>query len=409
MPFGFLTENFRISSRKLVAIVLLISSTFVWFFFLDFSYFDIFVNTITEASLIYTGKVLFYGAACISAVLGSLISEKYNRRKFLGLWIIFGVLVAGSLAFFQGVFFFVIVSILLGISLGLGLPSCLAFLADSTNPEERGRVSGIAILITFLLVVPVVAIPSMFGFGIITVIVLCLLKGIGFFALFIDPIDREPVKMTSWKSLFVNRNFRYYILPWLLVNIADGLRLFIWGNFQQFPDFDNMVRLGYTIRYLGVGFFGLLAGVLADRIGRKKPIYVAVVLMGISFAFLGYISTLSLFLFLVISGVGWSFLFVVNFSLFGDIAYERSKERYYSLGWVTPIAILMGFSSLSGVFQFDAPVDIVSIFLSIVLFLGIIPVFFAQETLAESSIRKREIKKHMEKIGKLISESKKKE
>ena len=69
----------------------------------------------------------------------------------------------------------------------------------------------------------------------------------------------------------------------------------------------------------------------------------------------------------------------------------------------------MGFSSLAGVFQIDAPVDIVSIFLSIVLFLGIIPVFFAQETLAASSIRKRKIKKHMEKIGKLISDSKKKE
>jgi MFS family permease len=251
---------------------------------------------------------------------------------------------------------------------------------------------------------PLVIIPSALGFGVTAVVILFLVRLTGFSALFIDPINREHGKISSWKVILTEKKFYYYILPWLLVNIADGLRLLIWGNFQQFSDYNDILMLGYYVRYLGVGFFGFIAGVVADRVGRKKPIYVALFLMAISFAFLGYISTISMLLFLIISGVGWSFLFVVYFSVFGDIASKHSKERYYALGWIAPIAILMGFSSLTGVFQIDAPVEVVSIFLSIVIFLSIIPVFFAQETLPESSLRARNLKEYLKKVGDIKKE-----
>ena len=409
---GFLTADLEISKRKMIAVAILIASTLVWFFFLDFYFDEIFApGQITPPDIaggywITVGKSLFLGSASLSAIIGSIISEKVERRKFLYLWIAFGALVAGSLAIFQGLFFFLFVSVLLGISLGLGFPSCIAFLADSTNPEERGRVSGVAILATFLVVFPVVAIPPLLGYGLTAVILLCLVRIAGFAAFFLDPIEREKGKGDSWREIFSHKDFRFYILPWLMVNIADGLRLLIWGNFQDFPDFNEIVQIGYYIRYLGVGFFGFVAGVASDRIGRKIPIYIGLILMGVSFAFLGYMSTTSLFLFLVLSGVAWSFLFVVYFSVLGDLASKFSKERFYALGWITPISILMGFSSLAGVFEITASLNIVSPILSMILFLTIIPIIGAKETLSEAKMRQRRLREHTEKVGKIVQESK---
>ncbi len=411
---GFLTANLTISKRKMIAVAILIASTLVWFFFLD-TYFDeifspgqITPTDIAGGYWITVGKSLFLGSAAFSAIIGSIISEKVERRKFLYLWIAFGALVAGSLAVFQGLSFFLFVSVLLGISLGLGFPSCIAFLADSTTPEERGRVSGVTILATFLVVFPVVAIPPLLGFGLTAVILLCLIRIAGFAAFFLDPIKREKGKGDSWLEIFSNKEFAYYIFPWLMVNIADGLRLLIWGNFQVFPEFNEIVQIGYYIRYLGVGFFSFVAGVASDRIGRKTPIIIGLILMGVSFAFLGYMSTISLFLFLILSGVAWSFLFVVYFSVLGDLASKFSKERFYALGWITPISILMGFSSLAGVFYLTAPLSFVSPILSIILFLTIIPILVAEETLPKAKIRKRRLREHTEKVGKLVQESRRK-
>lgn len=395
----------------MIAVAILIASTLVWFFFLD-TYFDeifapgqIMPPDIAGGYWITVGKSLFYGSASLSAIVGSIISEKVERRKFLYLWIAFGALVAGSLAIFQGFIFFLFVSVLLGISLGLGFPSCIAFLADSTTTEERGRVSGVAIFATFLVVFPVVAIPPLLGFGLTAVILLCLVRTAGFAAFFLDPIEREKGKGDSWLEILSCKSFAFYIFPWLMVNIADGLRLLIWGNFQQFPDFNEIVQIGYYVRYLGVGFFGFVAGVASDKIGRKIPIYIGLILMGISFAFLGYMSTISLLLFLILSGVAWSFLFVVYFSVLGDIASKFSKERFYALGWITPISILMGFSSLAGVFNITAPLTIVSPILSIVLFLTIIPIIVAKETLSEAKMRRRRYREHAEKVVKTLQES----
>jgi MFS family permease len=347
MRIGFLTTNMTIPLRTLLAVIILISSILSWFFFIDFHYENIFGSLSSNESLIYIGKSLFLASAVFSAFVGSLISEETDRKKFMYSWITLGVFTAGSLAIFQGFVFALIVSVLLGISLGLGFPACLAFLAESTTIEERGRVSGIVILATLLVVIPLVAIPPVFGFGLTTAILLVLLRLISYSALLIDPVKKEQGKRISWRKILSNKVFIFYVFPWLMVNIADGLTLLILGNFQQFPDYNEVRNIGYLIRYISVGFFGLMSGFVSDRIGRKKPIFIGLVLMGVSFALLGYGGTLGFLSFLIISGVGWGFLFVMYFSVLRDIAFKYSKERFYALGWIIPISIQMGFGPLS--------------------------------------------------------------
>lgn len=55
----------------------------------------------------------------------------------------------------------------------------------------------------------------------------------------------------------------------------------------------------------------------------------------------------------------------------------------------------------------DAPANSLSSVLSIILFLSVIPVLRARETLAEEKIVQRKMREHLENIGKVVQESKK--
>jgi hypothetical protein len=81
LNFGFLTEDVKIPSKKFLAIVLLYSSTFSWFFFFYGHYGDIFSSLgLGEAagSMVFLGEALFLSFIVFFVVIGSLISEKYS-------------------------------------------------------------------------------------------------------------------------------------------------------------------------------------------------------------------------------------------------------------------------------------------------------------------------------------------
>ena len=61
------------------------------------------------------------------------------------------------------------------------------------------------------------------------------------------------------------------------------------------------------------------------------------------------------------------------------------------------------------VMTYGAQPEVLSPILSIILFLSIIPVLQAKETLSEQKKSERKIKNHIEKVGRLVEESKKKD
>ena len=73
-----------------------------------------------------------------------------------------------------------------------------------------------------------------------------------------------------------------------------------------------------------------------------------------------------------------------------------------------PIILILSFSTLLGMYNIPAPIAILSPIYSLSLFLSVYPVLRATETLPLKKIRDREIKDHLEKISKLVEESKKK-
>jgi MFS family permease len=400
--FKFLTEDVKISKKKLIAVTILFSNTFACFYL----YRLYFLNPVPAdvgSYWSYIANFLFYSSVVVSAIVGSLISERVDRRKFLLTWLAFGAVATASLAIFQGLEFSLLSSVLIGISFGLGFPSCVAFLAESTTVEERGRVSGVVILITFVMMFAAILFSSLLNLGLVEIVLLSvIIKSISFLALIIDPCERSAAKKKSWKNILASKDFGSYLIPWLLFCIAYGLSLTVESGLPDTPAFQAYNTIGLVLQYIFSAAFALVAGIMADHFGRKQPIIVGLVMLGASYAFVGLATTpLSWGIYAALSGVAWGTLMVsLALTAIGDLAVHGSKERVFVLAIIIPLMTHVGFSSIPEVLSVYAPANILSSALSIVLFLSVIPIIRAAETLPENRIRSRQMRNYLNKMSK---------
>lgn len=397
----------KISPKKLFTVTILISGTLASIFLIQRYFLEIFGRYSTDDSLIYFGLLLFYGVGALSAIIGSSISERVDRRKFIFLWIVLGVIVTASLTLFEGAVFVLIFSLLLGISFGLGFPSCAALLADSTVVEERAKISGLIILTTFLLTFTGMIIIPLLNFGLIgAILFFTVLRCASLIGLAFDKCERKKGKTGSWVSIFSYKDFASYIVPWILFNAAAGL--LGWWNIPKTSDFVYVATIGVPLAYGSIALFGLIAGFAADRFGRKQPIIISLVMLGISFGLLSfYLTPLTMLIYYIIYGVAWGFLFTLYLAVPGDLSYSGSKEKFYALGTMMPLIVYMSLSAAPQFLNISVSANILSPILSIILFLSVIPVFRATETLPENMIRERKLKEHIQKMQKLVQESEK--
>lgn len=399
-----------ISRKKFLAVILLFSSSFAWFY-VFYNYFnEIIPSTVSSDSIWYdAGLLLFLIFTVISAFIGSSIAGKINRRKFLLFWILFGILVTIPLPFIPSEELLPIFGILVGISFGLGFPSCMAFLAESTIPEERGRVAGVAILVAFLLVIIstlVVAVLGLESIGLLGVFIG--IKLITFIAFALDPIDRVREKAKPWRIVLSSKDFNYYILAFVMFSIAAGLVALFWGNLYSDPEYAAITQIGSVLRYIGLGLFAIIAGVMADRVGRQKPIILGLIMLGAAYAIVGLVTTPeTYFVNLLLSGFAWGVLFTVFLVVPGDLSYPGSTERYYAMGWLLPIILFIAIENLGVFFGLAPPINLYQTILSVIVLAAILPIIRAAETLSESKIRQQKFKDYTEKVGKIVQDSKK--
>ena len=407
MNLQFLTAS-KISIRKFAAVTLLNIGTLSWFFILTFYISDIFLAMTPNNPIwgLYVGNSLFYGFAIFWSITISFIGSKINRRYLLFTSIILGVISTALLALFQGTFLASILSVLLGTSLGLGLPSSMALVADYSIVDNRGRVSGIIILGTFIVAFVSMAIYRMLDPDVLSLIlILIVIRSISLVSLVIDKLGKPLVKGEKWIRLPTStyREFLFYLCPWVMFTIASSLARSLILEIE----FEFAYQLGTNLRWVFIAVFGLAAGFIADRFGRKLPIIFGLATFGIGYILLGFsMDEISVITYFVLSGITWGLFFVVFLVVPGDLSTPNLREKFYALGYILPVTGLLALSIIPVPNIPDIlDANLIAQILGGCLFLSMYPVFRAKETLTEKKIREREMKEYAQRIGKLVDET----
>ena len=349
--------------------------------------------------------IWFYAFASISAVVGVIIANKVNRRIFLIIWVAMGISSTLSLLFFSGYIFSVIISVFFGISLGLGLPSSLSCMADSTDIGERGRVSGAIVLASFIMAFFTPIIAGLLSLGITAAILLtAAVRSTSLIALIFDPCAKTKNDLRI--TFNASKNFIFYLFPWVVFVITAGAVFYI---IPASSDYTQALKVGSMLRFGCIAVFGFITGIVADRFGRKLPLIIGLVMFYTSFTLVGFeMNPTTAMIFYLATGVAWGSLLVVFLSVPGDLSTSNSRAKYYAAGLMLPIIILLGLTSgptpdlLANLAKGSSMV-----ILSFALFLTLLPILRAKETLPEEKIKERKMKEYLEKLGKTIINSEK--
>jgi len=295
----------------------------------------------------------------------------------------------------------VLLTLFLGVSIGMGLPSCLSYFADSTCIENRGFIGGITWSGVGFTVLFFAFLMNALGlWEAIVVLTTWRLSG-GFSFLFLTRQHKKlgVQKSPSYLELIRKRAILLYLFPWVMFSII---------NFAEVPLLERVFGAEYftfiqLVGYAFIGIFAIAGGIIADVVGRKRVVIAGFVMLGIEYAALSIFSDspVTLYLFLTLDGITWGLFFSVFFmAIWGDLGENYEKEKYYTLGGL-PYLLASFLSVLIRLYAGGIDTTVAFSFASFFLFLAVIPLMYAPETLPEKQRKERELKSYIEKAKKV--------
>jgi len=346
-----------------------------------------------------------YVAAIGSAIVGTALMKKSpNRESFLSLWMLVGIVASASMVLLEtlDMTFILVVSSLLGISLGLGFPSCLAYFGDYSIEENRGKLAGITFFASGLCIFFVALLLS-FSTLVVGALILAAWRGVGLFLFLLirskPDYRKEDVAEVSYRSVLLDRSFLLYFIPWIMFCLINFLEAPVVDSFLG-QDFASFI----PISEFGIGSFaGLIGGWFADSGGRKRVIIFGFITLGIGYAVLGLFPSLILawYLYIILDGIAWGiFLLMFYMIIWAELAGNRIKEKYYLLG-VLPLLVSSYTQIVFTPYAELTPVSAAFSLASFFLFLAVLPLIYAPETLPERKIELKRLRKYVDKARKV--------
>jgi MFS family permease len=351
---------------------------------------------------------IYYAGIAVSAIIGSIVLPR-SRKNGLIIWMALGTILSILMASINpsSLSINLVLALIIGITIGIGLPSTLAYFADSINIARRGIHGGIAWLVVgigSLSIAPIIATQQIN----VSSYVLAAWRAIGLvlFVLLIRKTD-QPKKSTNadgFIQILSRREFLLYLAPWIMFSVINFIEAPILSNmFGSLAAFLGFVELAIS------GVFALIGGLLADRVGRKRVVITGFIILGIEYAILSisgfFMSSVNIniigYLYVCLDGVAWGMFASVFFMIvWGDLAGDGIKEKYYALGGLP--YLLAGF--LSVVIQPSVSELMINTNLgmsftlaSFFLFIAVLPLIYAPETLPEKIMKENDLKKYVEK------------
>lgn len=340
----------------------------------------------------------YYLATAFSAILGAIILP---RLKGIGisLWMLFGAVMSLIMLSIPSNVEWInlLIVIILGISIGSGLPSTLAYFANRAPIHKRGFFGGVSWGAIGFMILLLLFFMSIFGtlYGLLALFIWRLI-GFGVFTLLDNrrQISNNIKKVESYRNILRKKDVLLYLLPWVMFSLVNFIEAPILIGLMG-----NLATTLAFVEFVIVGFFALIGGTLADRIGRKRVVIAGFVFLGINYAALSvfYANPISWYLYTLLDGVTWGMFAAVFFmALWGDLAMNSKKEKYYVLGGLP--YLLSGFLPiLVQTYILSVPPSMAFSVASFFLFIAVLPLIYAPETLPEKHIKDRELKSYIEK------------
>ena len=398
-------EVTSISRRDFALVFVLLFNAFTWSYMILMVMRNVPVATAMSSAF----NTVFYVAAAGAGLAGSLFAERIRRLRFLYSWMILGLLSSFALIFLynQTAAQVSIVCVALGISFGLGMPSSMAYLADHTIIENRGTISAIVFLAANLSILPLGALFMTLDL-MTNLAILAVWRGLGLVSFVVlRPKDAESTdeqERISFTSVLGDRSFSLYLLPWIMFLLVDILeKSLLQARAVVGEGILNLMLIAEPITAV---FFSMLAGLFADRIGRKRMVIYGFVTLGIGYAMIGLGPTndFAWYFYIVVDGAAWGILLTIFLlTLWGDLSKASSREKYYAIGIfpflarnIIPFPIITFVSTISE----NAAFSLAAFF----LFLAVLPLMYAPETLPEKKIELRRLRNYVERAKKLAGE-----
>jgi MFS family permease len=393
--------------RKAAPAIFLVLNSFVWYILT----YTIFENVVNALKLTGSGSVEVFATYFASAAVTAIIGSKYlprARTRSLYLWPLLGAiatLLLGALSV-QNMLINALIAFSLGASVGIGLPSCMSYFAESSTVETRGLSGGLAwggVGIAVLVFAFFLA-----GLGnweaFIALAIWRLIGGIGFLGLDRkynkQSLVQNPQKSPSYSELIRKRDILLYLFPWIMFSLINFTEAPILQNVFGTSTFEFILLVEFAL----VGLFAVVGGFIADIQGRKRVTIAGFIMLGIEYAALSLFSSspLMIYLYLILDGATWGLLLSIFFTVvWGDIGGNQVKEKYYTLGGL-PYLLSNYLSIIIQPYVKFISAALTFSFASFFLFMAVIPLMYAPETLPEKSMKDRELKSYIEKAQKLV-------
>jgi MFS family permease len=225
-------------------------------------------------------------------------------------------------------------------------------------------------------------------------------RGIGLVPFLVFPLVDEkgglPKKRDdSLKSVITNRGFYLYFVVWFMFMLVDR---------SEDPTLRFVLDdLRYNVLApIIASVSALIAGILADRIGRKKVLLPGFVIFGVAYALIGLFPDylIARYFFITIESISGGIL-LVSFILilWGDLSEHSSREKYYGLGLI-PFFLTSIIQLFSGPFFMEIENTNAFTLAVFFLFMALLPLWVAPETLPEKNIELRRLKSFAEEARK---------
>jgi len=332
-----------------------------------------------------------------ATVFGFFISNNVKKPgTFLRYWLLAGIplslmpLAVDVTGLANLILFFTFV----GVYFGLGMPVSLAYFAGVTEETNRSRLGGI----TFLAIFAGVFILGAIGITSIALnaAVLAAVKVAGLvIILAVKPFEKIILdgEAVSYSHILKNKAFILYFVPWIMFSIANYISLPIVS--QIFP---SLFAYSMLVENLFAGMFAVISGFFGDYVGRKRLVVAGFILLGLGYASLGLFpqNIAGWWFYTAVDGIAWGIFYTIFLmTIWGDIAHGKNSEKYYAIGYLPFLFSIFTELSIGTAISSTVNTTAIFSFTSVFLFLAILPLAYAPETLPLKVLKGREFKNYI--------------